>query len=1132
MNITEDAGLGPSLRLILDTADFPALWTRGRWRLALDSAPFLSDLAIALACFLIPLALAYFLIHRRAFPVPRFTALLAVFLLCCGLGHALEALPSGHPAHRQAGPVKLVTAVVAWATVLASLSIVRGAVGSPGLVRLDQQIRREMADGETVDRELRDEADKARKLALIARRTDNAVILTDPTGQIEWVNEGFTRITGYSPEEVLGRTPGSFLQGPRTHPGAVEYMRDRLRRGERFQAEIVNYAKDGREYWISFEAQPIHDDQGRLVHFMAIEADITERKRAEEALIASHRERRDIMEAVPEVLFVLDREGRLIRWNRRAEVATGLSTTELAGRPAAGFFPEPQRAAFAVSIARCNEVGHAEVEVDLLRRDGLSTTHHFVWAPLRDGDGQVIGLVGLGRDVAERKGIDRQLRMLQAAVEHANDAILITEAEPIDQPGPRVVYVNPAFTRATGYTAAEILGKTPRILQGPGTDRGTLDGLRKKLKTWRPVRVELLNYRKDGTEFWVELNIRPVADATGYFTHWISIQRDITARKRAELERWTRAEGEVRDLNAQLEHRILRLDALRQIDKAISGSLDLGLTLGIVLDQVLAQLQVDAAAILLVGNHDQALTYAAGKGFRTDAIASTSLRPGEDHAGRAVLEQCHVGVADLTRLEDAPARAGALAGEGFVSYYAVPLVAKGQVRGVLEIYQRSPLATDRDWIAFLEALAGQAAIAIDNASLLRDLQRSHAGLVAAYDATIEGWARALDLRDKETEGHTRRVTEMTVRLARFMAVDESELQAIRRGSLLHDIGKLGIPDGILLKPGPLTDEEWQIMRRHPEYAFEWLAPIATLRPALDIPHFHHERWDGSGYPLGLSGVQIPLPARIFAAVDIWDALRSDRPYREAWPEWRVLEHIESLSGTHLDPSVVESFLRMAGEAAPNPPRDSPVRPAEIQARLDGAARSLRFSEARCREQALEISRLSQLSLTDDLTGLNNRRHFRESLDAAFSLAGRQGQPLSVLMFDVDRFKSYNDDHGHQAGDEVLRTLAEILRGEVRPHDLIARHGGEEFVVLLPDADAEAGRAVAERLRAAIAGHDWPLRRVTASFGVATTPPVVLAAAELVEAADTALYLSKQRGRNQVTHREDLKSYSPAPAPTR
>ncbi len=162
---------------------------------------------------------------------------------------------------------------------------------------------------------------------------------------------------------------------------------------------------------------------------------------------------------------------------------------------------------------------------------------------------------------------------------------------------------------------------------------------------------------------------------------------------------------------------------------------------------------------------------------------------------------------------------------------------------------------------------------------------------------------------------------MTLKLARVMGVDEATLGHIRRGALLHDIGKMGIPDGILLKPGPLTDEEWEVMRRHPTYAFEMLAPIAFLGPALDIPHAHHEKWDGTGYPRGLAGEGIPLASRIFAAVDIWDALRSDRPYREGWPEAKVLDHIRSLSGTHLDPDVVSAFLRIipthpAGALAP------------------------------------------------------------------------------------------------------------------------------------------------------------------------------------------------------------------------
>jgi HD-GYP domain-containing protein (c-di-GMP phosphodiesterase class II) len=190
------------------------------------------------------------------------------------------------------------------------------------------------------------------------------------------------------------------------------------------------------------------------------------------------------------------------------------------------------------------------------------------------------------------------------------------------------------------------------------------------------------------------------------------------------------------------------------------------------------------------------------------------------------------------------------------------------------------------------------------------LQRSNVELVLAYDTTLEGWSQALDLRDKESETHSQRVTEMTLRLAQTMGLNGEELVHIRRGALLHDIGKLGIPDYILLKPDALTEEERFLIQQHPVYAYQWLSPITYLRLALDIPYCHHEKWDGSGYPRGLKGKAIPLAARIFAIGDVWDALHSGRTYRPAWPTEKVRKHIRSLSGTHFDLQVVEAFVKM------------------------------------------------------------------------------------------------------------------------------------------------------------------------------------------------------------------------------
>jgi putative two-component system response regulator len=190
------------------------------------------------------------------------------------------------------------------------------------------------------------------------------------------------------------------------------------------------------------------------------------------------------------------------------------------------------------------------------------------------------------------------------------------------------------------------------------------------------------------------------------------------------------------------------------------------------------------------------------------------------------------------------------------------------------------------------------------------LRDANAQLLSAYEATIEGWSHALDLRDRETEGHSRRVTQLTVSLAQALDISDGEIMHIRRGALLHDMGKIGIPDSILHKPDKLTDEEWTIMRKHPQLAYDMLYPIEYLRPALEIPLTHHEKWDGTGYPRGLKGEEIPIVARLFAVVDVWDALTSDRPYRPAWSQEEALTYIREQSGKHFDPRVVDLFFKL------------------------------------------------------------------------------------------------------------------------------------------------------------------------------------------------------------------------------
>lgn len=372
------------------------------------------------------------------------------------------------------------------------------------------------------------------------------------------------------------------------------------------------------------------------------------------------------------------------------------------------------------------------------------------------------------------------------------------------------------------------------------------------------------------------------------------------------------------ELNSRLQSKLDHLSSLRTIDIAITESRTPEELLSVLLEQVILRQQVDAAAILLYHPGTDTLEFAAGSGFRTGFLRYTRLKPGESLAGSAALDRKHIFIGDLRR-EGQFNNIPLFASEEFIAYCAAPLSAHGELKGVLELFHRSPLDPDQEWHDFLAALAGQAAIALDNTTLLAGLKKANSELAEAWNATLEGWSRALELRDHETEGHCLRVARHSVELGRRLGLDETALSHLYRGALLHDIGKVAIPDAILLKPGPLTDEEMAEMKKHPDYAWTLLAPIRFLEPSLDIPWCHHEKWDGTGYPRGLKGEQIPLFARIFAVIDVADALSSERPYRGPWPSDRVREHIASLAGSHFDPEIVRVFLTLPEVTNPSLP---------------------------------------------------------------------------------------------------------------------------------------------------------------------------------------------------------------------
>lgn len=359
----------------------------------------------------------------------------------------------------------------------------------------------------------------------------------------------------------------------------------------------------------------------------------------------------------------------------------------------------------------------------------------------------------------------------------------------------------------------------------------------------------------------------------------------------------------------QLKVRESQLGALMKIGRAINSSLGKRRVLEEVMDRLIELMHAERG-FLMLKRPDGTLNFEIARG-----IDRISLGEEEFKVSSTIVERvAATGETILTTNAQEDPRFGSqlsVAAFRLRSILCAPLKIKDALIGVIYVDNRarSGIFQIQDQ-SLITAFADQAAVAIDNAQLFDDLQRKNRELEEAYQATLEGWISALDMRDKETEGHTQRVTVLTQRLARFMGVGDEEMVHITRGALLHDIGKMAIPDSILLKPGALTDEERELIKQHPQLAFDMLRRIEFLRPAIDIPHYHHEKWDGSGYPDGLKGEEIPLAARIFPVVDVWDALTSDRPYRKGLPHEEVKAHIKADAGSHFDPQVVDAFLAM------------------------------------------------------------------------------------------------------------------------------------------------------------------------------------------------------------------------------
>jgi len=748
-----------------------------------------------------------------------------------------------------------------------------------------------------------EQGDSEERFTRVFEASPIAIVVSQlSTGEYIDVNPEFLRQSGYSREEVIGRTSADLNVW--VDPLELEEIGRVLEQ----HSKVLN-----REAQFRMKSGTVADGVVSIVMvtigeeacMVTLVRDITQEKRAQQVLIESEERSRQTatqlqrtLDLSLDLIMLVDLEGRFVTMSTASRQILGYAPEELIGRSYFDFVHPDDR------FITQQEVGGVIVGRAATRfqnryrhKDG-----HIVWlewnAVQMPGDPL---MYCVARDITQRKAAEEDQAFLAAIVQTSHDAILGVTLDST------IRAWNVGAEELYGYTAAEALGQPMTLIVPPELHAEEVEILRRAGQGERIESFESVRIAKDGHRVPVFVTVSPILDVAGQVIGVSKIAQDITLRQAAERE--------IQALNKDLLRQVEYVTRLRIVDHSIASSADLSLTLGLILDNVCHQLGVDVATALLINPETMNLDSAATRGFSASVLPGEAMKLGAGLAGQVALSGQPLSVPDLDNVLVVPAWREVVHQEGLKTYYAAPLIARGQVVGVIEVLHRQALPLSPVWLELLETLVGQAGIAVDNAQLFTELERKNLELRLAYDETIEGWARALDLRDKETEGHSRRVTEMAVALCRQLGTSPEQIVHVRRGALLHDIGKMGIPDAVLLKPGKLTDDEWVTMKQHPRYAVDLLSPIKFLRPALDIPEYHHEKWDGNGYPLGLRGEAIPRAARAFAVVDVYDALTSDRPYRAAWSRERALEHIQSGAGTHFDPQVVEVFVQLLQQDA-------------------------------------------------------------------------------------------------------------------------------------------------------------------------------------------------------------------------
>ncbi|MBT3241152.1 MAG: PAS domain S-box protein [Chloroflexi bacterium] len=594
-----------------------------------------------------------------------------------------------------------------------------------------------------------------------------------------------------------------------------------------------------------------------------------------------------LIENTDDLIIQLNPKGIITYVNHIGEEIFGIPVKKIIGSSAFDFIHPDDRntsiASFTNFVAQSGE--KTIVETRLIGSTG--EIFYFQWRVNSNygNNGKIVSLNCIARNLTKLKMIESSLKESEdkfLTIVNNTQAILFT----IDSDG--------IFTLSEGKSLA-VLGLEPGQVVGDSAFKIYEDYPKITASLKEAMRGKAISGEIELGEIYFDIWYSPIFDANDKVDGVMGMAIDITERKKNE---------------EKVKVQIKRLESIRLIENTVTSSVDLQLTLKVILEQVLELKASDAAVVYLYDKESNRLVNSAEVGFKNTLLDRINILSEKSLAGKAMIEKKSILVNKIEDTSFNYMNKKVLKREGFKLYIAVPLLTHDKMLGVLEAYSKNEFNPEEDWLGYLELVGSQAALALDKASTYNDLIESHEYLTNAYDETLEGWVKALELKDREIKGHAERVVDLTVKLAIKLGIEGEELIHIRRGALLHDVGKMGIPDEILHKPGSLTEEEWVIMRQHPIMANELLSKIEFLRPSIDIPYYHHEKWDGSGYPKGIKGEDIPIAARIFAIVDVWDALLWDRPYRAAWPKEKAFNYLKEQSGVHFDPRVAGTFLEM------------------------------------------------------------------------------------------------------------------------------------------------------------------------------------------------------------------------------